>query len=419
MGRGKTIGPVALTLLALMSVDARASEVVLVRVPCTGGDECRYFQETTYHKLVGAPGERNRVTVSATPDGTETIVRDYGAPIREVADCARIDDHAVRCRAGILRVEAGDLDDFVAVGASAYADGGEGDDELVVRDFGYVSGGPGRDVVRGGPYGDYLSDGDAGADGDADVFDGGGGADVVNYGVSRERVTVDLSRPGSTAGEDGEGDTLVSVEGAVGGSAGDTLTAGEAFGALSGGGGHDRLTGGAARNTIEPGPGNDVVAAGGGADLVDLERGGGRDRIACGADADEVFRPGRAALLDPDCERTELWNDGVVTSLAPLRSLLRPVMRVAPFGCGSRLRTVTELRVARTHRRRGMPRAGTLVARRRVGGPRCRGRSAAVKLLPAGRRALRRHGRLPVQVRVFRRGHDDGVYLLDLKRPSR
>jgi Ca2+-binding RTX toxin-like protein len=105
---------------------------------------------------------------------------------------------------------------------------GSGDDQLV--------GNTAANFFRGGPGADSIS--------------GAGGKDVVDYSDHAAAVDLDLSDPGPQ-GSFGEGDTLDSIEGAIGGPMGDTLV----------GTGDD--------NWFRGGPGADEIAGHGGFDTVD------------------------------------------------------------------------------------------------------------------------------------------------------
>ena len=95
------------------------------------------------------------------------------------------------------------------------ANGGAGDDVLrAVGIMNMLNGGGGRDQLFGAGT---LIDGDAPGAPDVDVLDGATGA-IVDYSAHPGAVTVDLQNQSSS-----DGDILRSIDGVVGGSAGDTL----------------------------------------------------------------------------------------------------------------------------------------------------------------------------------------------------
>jgi hypothetical protein len=112
-------------------------------------------------RVVAAPGESNQLSIGADPGATSFYLTDAGATLTAGPGCtpADIGVSCVTPAAATIGVEAGDLDDSVAVfgGAPALLDGGEGDDRLT-----------------GGDAGDTLLAGEG-----ADFADGGGGDDVV------------------------------------------------------------------------------------------------------------------------------------------------------------------------------------------------------------------------------------------------
>lgn len=145
-----------------------------------------------------------------------------------------------------------------------------------------VCGGDGNDIISGNNGNDTLS-GDAGADtfgegsaaSGADVFIGGAGIDVANYGTRTGAVTVSIDNAAND-GAAGEADNVSSdVENLMGGSAGDTLTAsGSNLGnKLLGRAGNDTL------NTVDGIGGNDTID--GGLDSDSCTADPGDAKVAC------------------------------------------------------------------------------------------------------------------------------------------
>ena len=141
-----------------------------------------------------------------------------------------------------------------------------------------ICGGDGNDIIAGNNGNDTLS-GDTGADtfgegsapSGADVFIGGSGIDVANYGSRTAAVAVSINDAADDGGT-GEADNVTSdVENLTGGSAGDTLT-------TSGSTLANRLLGRAGDDTLN------AVDGTGGNDKID----GGVDVDACTADPGDV-----------------------------------------------------------------------------------------------------------------------------------
>jgi Ca2+-binding RTX toxin-like protein len=132
------------------------------------------------------------------------------------------------------------------------------------------------------------------------VADGGPGADIVDYSMRHDPLTVDLESAGMVQGSAGEGDSFASVEGVLGG-AGDDVLRGRA--------GRDQINGGRGRDRIEARGGSDVIEVGDGqADTVSCGR--GSDVVAgevpgvngVGGRAVPSRLPDASDLLAGDCE---------------------------------------------------------------------------------------------------------------------
>ena len=142
-------------------------------------------------------------------------------------------------------------------------DGGEGNDAL--------TGGLGNDVLHGGAGNDRLwgtvgndtLDGGAGAD----VLAGGAGIDTVDYSTSPSAVTADLFA-GTGSGGTAEGDTMSSIENAIGSAFNDILTGSNDANQLFGGAGDDRLLGGYGNDRLDGGSGNDILIGAEGSDVL-------------------------------------------------------------------------------------------------------------------------------------------------------
>ena len=134
-------------------------------------------------------------------------------------------------------------------------DGGDGDDSII--------GVAGNNTLRGGAGDDTLRSGSG-----ADVIDGGDGADVVDYSGTKGAVTVDL-RMQSVSGGYGASDTLVSIEGVIGGTGNDILHGVNGASYLDGGGGNDTLYSHGSSSTLLGGDGNDFISVTGEGNVID------------------------------------------------------------------------------------------------------------------------------------------------------
>ncbi|HEX2128253.1 MAG TPA: calcium-binding protein, partial [Solirubrobacterales bacterium] len=264
------------------------------------------------------PGDANRVQL--TRDGSDVLVRDTGAKNLRAAGpgCKQENPNRVRCSppegpsTGIafMDVELGDMDDVLddeVTGTTALeAEGGPGDDQLSGGEgFDVLGGGAGADRLEGGPFVDHLGDGVGGEGVEPDVMDGGDGADRVSYARRTARVTVNLAAAGPNAGQQGEADTLTSVELVWGGRGPDVLRAGSAGVVFSGRGGNDQLVGGFGRDELEGDSGNDKLDGSFGRDR--LWGGTGNDRLRGGCDGDRVSgEEGRDRFFDADGSRDVL-----------------------------------------------------------------------------------------------------------------
>ena len=176
-----------------------------------------------------AAGEVNEVTASDAPGGIE--FHDAAAFVAAGDGCVAVDVHTVLCGRpdGYLEVHirAGDLDDTVSAANSCTAcegypfvtvRGGAGDDTVSAGTGSKLEayGGVGDDTLTGGPYDDVLNGGPG-----ADRMDGADHAsgDIVSYAGHRVPVTVTIDADPSD-GAEGEGDSVLNFEGAVGGAGG-------------------------------------------------------------------------------------------------------------------------------------------------------------------------------------------------------
>jgi Ca2+-binding RTX toxin-like protein len=306
-------------LLALAPASSSAGVVSAISGPTLCDRGCSATVAVTY---APAAGERLDAVFTTDADGA-LVVFDPGG-VRAVEGCSSTGATSARCARTDPRVDSPH--------AALSARGGEGDDRLVASSKLFrpkLTGGAGNDVLIGG--GDL--DGGPGDD-DLDglgrvlaILDGGPGADrlrggAVSYSDRRAAVRFDASRPGSPAGEAGEGDTVgPDVSGLFGGSGDDILTArdrryggfggdlsgGDGDDVLVGGSGTDLLQGGTGSDRLEGGPGPDQITGGGTSKDRDIVLGGsGKDSLDLrgsrvvargGAGSDYVWAPGAGDLV--------------------------------------------------------------------------------------------------------------------------
>jgi Ca2+-binding RTX toxin-like protein len=244
--------------------------------------------------FIAATGQENQVVVSAL--GSSSYLVEDRNPVVSGSGCrpAEKPGSAV-CSGNIfgVSVQLGDLKDSVTINAlfnQIVLDGGPGPDTLVAGPadpsgtWTMLRGGAGDDKLVGGDGIDLLDGGPG-----ADVMSGGGGSDDrVTYSGRTTPITADLDGSEFNDGESGERDTIrADVEGIVGGSTDDHLSANPTRGSsLEGGPGADMLYGGAGDDTISGSEGQDLLFGGPGADMLDggddndwVEGGPGYDHI--------------------------------------------------------------------------------------------------------------------------------------------
>jgi Ca2+-binding RTX toxin-like protein len=113
-------------------------------------------------------------------------------------------------------------------------------------------------------------------------IDGGGGVDTLDYSAYSDSVNVDAGTATGTKFPNG----IANIEGAIGGSANDTLFGRAGVNSiLKGGPGGDLLQGSTGNDTLEGGPGNDTLNGGAGDDLIAWNDGDGNDTFDGGAGA--------------------------------------------------------------------------------------------------------------------------------------
>ncbi|MVW77157.1 retention module-containing protein [Pseudomonas xionganensis] len=144
-------------------------------------------------------------------------------------------------------------------------------------------------VLSGGEGNDVLASSSL-----ADVFDGRGGIDMVDYGDASAGVAASLAAGVGLAG-DALGDSYSSIEGIIGGAGDDQLSGDAGANYLAGAAGNDVLAGGAGDDVLSGGLGDDVLQGGEGDDVLmgdagadQLDGGEGFDVVDYSADSEGV-----------------------------------------------------------------------------------------------------------------------------------
>ena len=140
--------------------------------------------------------------------------------------------------------------------------GGSGKDNLTGdSQANRIDGGSGNDVLAGGAGDDSL----VGGLGD-DSLNGGDGSDVADFSALTAAVRANLST-GKASGPAGN-DTLVDLEGLIGGAGNDLLIGNDAANVLTGNGGDDNISGAGGDDVLSGGYGKDLLVGGSGNDTV-------------------------------------------------------------------------------------------------------------------------------------------------------
>ena len=160
----------------------------------------------------------------------------------------------------------------------------------------------GNDTLNGGEGDDTLSGGLG-----ADILSGGNGIDTVNYVGSDALVNINLSVSTASAtvtGSESSGDTLTSIENAIGSQFADVIVGNSFDNIVKGNRGNDTLSGGAGAGALKA-EGNDVLLGDDGDDTLsggvhednldggagnDILEGGGDRDVLVGGDGDDILR---------------------------------------------------------------------------------------------------------------------------------
>lgn len=371
------LAAIVVALVGTSVTGASAAVVELRLPPCTPGKiECPGPELV----VEAAAGERNSLRIVSASNVVQ--VQDDGAVLSVGPGCVAAADRGAVCETSSgIDVRLGDQDDRLEVIGERYlrADGGAGDDELLggAGPDKFV-GGAGRDALSGREGDDSFVETDSALFGDADVIDGGPGNDSVGYdGWTAVRIDLLSGMAGARFG--GDFDRLANIENASGGHRTDTVLGDEGPNRLSSGAGTDNVAGRGGDDFIDIAYSSalDVIDAGTGDD--DVGSPGRRTRLRCGEGDDIVTSAVLGTSVADDCERVSADTTGPGTHVAlrlPLASL------AATFAFQDARGT---LKVRATNGRY----QGRLLARP----------SRRVRLNSLGRRLLRSHGRLEVQLR--------------------
>jgi Ca2+-binding RTX toxin-like protein len=190
-------------------------------------------------------------------------------------------------------------------------DGGDGDD-IILGQAGAdeLIGGLGNDVLGGGREGDVVRANDGNdrvlgdADQAADLYDGGAGADTLDYTAVLNGSTIDLAEGTAFSDEIGS-DTISNFEVLLAGAGQDEIQGSEGAEEIHGNGGNDHIDGAGGADVVSGGEGDDQLSDGTGEDTVSGNDGddtvtaamdGAFDTYDGGADIDTLDYS--AALMD-------------------------------------------------------------------------------------------------------------------------
>lgn len=242
-----------------------------------GGNDL-LFGEAGDDLLIGGPGDNlfegaAGDDVIDNTDGANGSILFSSAESGVIADlrAGRVEDDGqggADIIRNIVNVRSGSRFDDVFTGTdeSNFLSGSIGDDELFGlggRDF--LIGGRGDDRMFGGDETDRFDSSERGNN----FIDGGAAFDIVDYSaIFRQSVFVDLKAGEAVKHENGDRDTLVSIEGVVGSDQDDVLIGSSARERLIGGGGDDRISGGAGDDVMRGGAGDDIITVDDAGDIV-------------------------------------------------------------------------------------------------------------------------------------------------------
>jgi len=224
------------------------------------GSDTADFSDKTQSVLLALDGATNAIaTIGGTAEDTvrniENIIGGSGND-QFTGDAAAntfrgsVGADALDGGAGIDTADYSDKTASVVVrlaGASAATVSVGGVAEDTLRNIENIIGGAGNDVLAG--------------DGFANVLDGGGGSDTVDYSASTKQIAVTLNGANSSTvlvGGVAE-DSVRNIENVTGGAASDVITGDAQANIIIGGAGDDLLKGGGGLDVIDGGVGSDTI----------------------------------------------------------------------------------------------------------------------------------------------------------------
>lgn len=153
--------------------------------------------------------------------------------------------------------ELSNVETIIATSFDDSFSGSEADEHFI--------GGAGEDLLSGASGNDTLEGGKG-----ADTIDGGEGQDRASYVSSNAGVAIDLVNQLASGG-DAEGDTLTSIEGAIGSAFNDFMLGDDLDNDFNGKDGADIIFAGAGDDVVEGGAGSDTLDGGNGNDTLSYE----------------------------------------------------------------------------------------------------------------------------------------------------
>jgi len=259
------------------------------------------FNGTRLSNIAGGGVTNVETIVADLQGGSDTL--NYSATVAAVAVA--------------VNLSTGVASGFAAIGGIENVVGGLGGDTITGNAGANVlTGFNGADTIDGGSGDDII----VATTGDGnDNYNGGAGIDFYNLANTTANATVNLNTGTATSGQTGA-DTLVNIEGVLGGCGADNLTGSNNADILDGGAAADTINGGAGNDTLSGGAGNgDVVNGGAGNDLIIYNFGDGTDTSYDGGADNDTLRITGTAGGDT---LTAVWNGTSLTSFTGATTLL-------------------------------------------------------------------------------------------------
>jgi Ca2+-binding RTX toxin-like protein len=288
--------------------------------PCGGGASTSTTSSSTTTTTTAPPPVPTASVVNGQlrVDDVDDVANNY--IVRDVSDGVAVSDtNPVTAGPGCTATTSTSA---VCVGATkTRIDAGAGDDNITVESMlpTDVYGGSGNDTYHAGPTPDGRT-----------RFFGGDGIDHADYSARTTAVTITLDGAANDGAPKERDNIERDVEGVMGGSGDDHLSAGTLDAVLDGGAGDDVLRGGSGNDTLLGGAGNDTLLGGPGNDQLiggdgdDYLRGGlGQDVYDAGAGDDVVVANDRTAdVIDCGSGQDHLTADRTIDQSSGCESTL-------------------------------------------------------------------------------------------------